>query len=1257
MNHTYRLVWNAVKQLWQCASENTRAKGKSSTVKTVVNNQITPPPQAFLTHDLLFSSSLKFPLTLFTTAILFTFTNSAWAAECPQPDGSQNPFIITANCEGEPGEPGKPGDVDGKPALKPAIQDTNTNLELIIKANVTGGKGGDGITDSDGNGGAGGFGGDAIILKSGNIIVENASIIKGGDGGNGSKGTNGSKNGNSIHGNHGGMGGDGRSAIMIDVGIVNIANSKIFGGNGGTGGEGGRGIFSGIGNRGGDGGKGGNGGNGAVAINFQKGVLNVIDSEILGGVGGQGGDANYGNDAAYGGHGGTGGIGGHGGGAINLIEGSLNIFNSKIIGQKGGDGGENLNGYGIYGKYDGHGGDGGNAIQSNLINKIKLTNKTIIQGGNGGDGDWNGGNGGQGGNAIQANFIDVMTVTGEVSILGGDGGNGGRDGIMDTDHGGNGGIGLKLQAANNILISGVGKIIGGNGGTGGTGGNGGNGGQAIQINTIDKFVITDNMIINGGNGNSSGSWVNTSGNGGTAIKFGDVNSVVIGGSVRINGGNRGTNSYDQDYGYSGYGLEADSIISLITTDNVSIRGGKGTAAIQAQTVNNIEITGSSIIYGGDEDGNYNTLMFSRGGGNAIQSQAVNNIFISNSSRIYGGMGGYGKNSERPGPAIAMDGDHGGTGGNGINVERVNNIIINSEVTIYGGVGGQGGQGSSNEFSSGVSGNGGNGGNALEFISVNNLILNGTTKVYGGVGGTGGIGSPGVSGIYQDKFNNIEATVGGIGSVGGKGGNGGNAIRLKTANVIMLDNMSMVFGGIGGTGGQGGIGGQGGFGEYSEGTGAKGGDGGAGGNGGSGGNALYVNNNNTIILAGKSSLIYGVGGLGGSGGLGGPGGYDCYGCNPKPNGEASLIKGLIGNNGAAIAFVGKNNVFEIHRNIIAKDFSEKVKRNIDFIQTLPLNKWLNPLELNELENKIKTILITDKQSIEQLPLSDYLEYKNPSWCMGPDCNKLGKITQIGFDKIKEILLEPSLLIEAQEAGIIGNVVMKAEDSSVSFDKLKAFAKTNTLALGGDASLTGLSFDLGLIGEVVPADTLAAVDAKPLRAFGLMEKRGTSTWQVTGTLDPNIIERFSVKEGVLELMPDVKVNSHMGVMNSGILTTPAITVANVSHTPIVSQLTVADQGVFQVVANNVNEYSRLHSTGDITLAKGSQLLVHAPNYQGKIGDMLKYVLVAEGTLNTQFSQFSDDNPLYDFVPNYSEANVMHLNVVRDKQQEPLLSGTTN
>ncbi|WP_082966167.1 ESPR domain-containing protein [Gallibacterium salpingitidis] len=43
MNHTYRLVWNAVRQLWQCASENTHSKGKSGSVKTAANNQITPP--------------------------------------------------------------------------------------------------------------------------------------------------------------------------------------------------------------------------------------------------------------------------------------------------------------------------------------------------------------------------------------------------------------------------------------------------------------------------------------------------------------------------------------------------------------------------------------------------------------------------------------------------------------------------------------------------------------------------------------------------------------------------------------------------------------------------------------------------------------------------------------------------------------------------------------------------------------------------------------------------------------------------------------------------------------------------------------------------------------------------------------------------------------------------------------------------------------------------------------------------------------
>lgn len=44
MNHIYRLVWNAVRQLWQCAVENTRAKGKTSSVKTAANNQNFPPP-------------------------------------------------------------------------------------------------------------------------------------------------------------------------------------------------------------------------------------------------------------------------------------------------------------------------------------------------------------------------------------------------------------------------------------------------------------------------------------------------------------------------------------------------------------------------------------------------------------------------------------------------------------------------------------------------------------------------------------------------------------------------------------------------------------------------------------------------------------------------------------------------------------------------------------------------------------------------------------------------------------------------------------------------------------------------------------------------------------------------------------------------------------------------------------------------------------------------------------------------------------
>ncbi|WP_066113684.1 ESPR-type extended signal peptide-containing protein, partial [Gallibacterium salpingitidis] len=82
MNHTYRLVWNAVRQLWQCASENTRAKGKTGAVKAAANSQITPPPNKIvLTNATALSAYFQFPLTLITTAILLAIANPIFAAE------------------------------------------------------------------------------------------------------------------------------------------------------------------------------------------------------------------------------------------------------------------------------------------------------------------------------------------------------------------------------------------------------------------------------------------------------------------------------------------------------------------------------------------------------------------------------------------------------------------------------------------------------------------------------------------------------------------------------------------------------------------------------------------------------------------------------------------------------------------------------------------------------------------------------------------------------------------------------------------------------------------------------------------------------------------------------------------------------------------------------------------------------------------------------------------------------------------------
>ncbi|WP_197495446.1 ESPR domain-containing protein [Gallibacterium salpingitidis] len=51
MNHAYKLIWNTTLNLWQCASEITRSRGKSGSTRSLVDRTLPPPPHCAKPHQ------------------------------------------------------------------------------------------------------------------------------------------------------------------------------------------------------------------------------------------------------------------------------------------------------------------------------------------------------------------------------------------------------------------------------------------------------------------------------------------------------------------------------------------------------------------------------------------------------------------------------------------------------------------------------------------------------------------------------------------------------------------------------------------------------------------------------------------------------------------------------------------------------------------------------------------------------------------------------------------------------------------------------------------------------------------------------------------------------------------------------------------------------------------------------------------------------------------------------------------------------
>ncbi len=290
---------------------------------------------------------------------------------------------------------------------------------------------------------------------------------------------------------------------------------------------------------------------------------------------------------------------------------------------------------------------GGPAIFTlNLDGPIGVIGNNLIQGGNGGYNNVDGG--GAGGGAIAFHAFPVwdmgpqpsINISGNLMIRGGNGGmnNASLDGssgwggqgiiISDNDYAGS------VRIANNDYISG--GDAGNNSANWGVGFMVGNGGPGIVLDNVDgsPSVIRDNLAVYGGHGgNNSGAVIvggATAGWGGNGINLNDVRNMVVEGNT-IMGGHGGNNNL------TGVGVIAGT-------------GGNGLYSFLAQ---NLTVRGCSI-YGGDGGDDYAGMgpgmMSGPGnGGDAIRS--TDNLGSFANCYVEGGKGGdnYGQMGQaRPG---------------------------------------------------------------------------------------------------------------------------------------------------------------------------------------------------------------------------------------------------------------------------------------------------------------------------------------------------------------------------------------------------------------------------------------------------------------------------------------------------------------------------------------------------------------------------------------------------------------------------------
>lgn len=700
-----------------------------------------------------------------------------------------------------------------------------------------------GVAGEARTGGTGGSGNLVQLNIAGTISTAgeySAGVSATSQGGRGGKGGEALQAGEGGNGGAGGLGGDVLLVSEANITTGLEASEGIYALSlGGAGGNGGSGGSLDLGGPGGGGGTGGNGG--AVSVHGTNAVATLHDYSVgllalsQAGRGGNGGDGN--GEIGKGGYGGLGGDGG-----TVLVDGSWSIdtlgdeSHGIVAASQGGTGGQAGEGGSWYGTGGGGGdsGHGGNIdvrfgpdALSELGGQIHTSGTTAhgilaqsVGGlaGAGGEAGFffsSGGDGGSAGNGGSVSVLNSGTIytaglasDGIVAqSVGGGGGSSGAGGVLfsggsgDSEAGGDGGavhvanageIRTASKAARGVFA----QSVGGSGGNaaaqegawtsiGSTGGEGGDGANVTAENTGQLVTLADDAAgifaqsVGGGGGHGS-----------NVLGVGAFAAVTIGGNG--GGGGNGGTVYVSNFAGSittgAPGISGDRSPGIFAQ---SVGGGGGNGGFSASASAGTLLSGALALGGTGGDG---------GAADIVEVDSTGSIatYGANASAIFaqsvGGSGGNGGFSV--GASGALDGEAislsiGGAGGVG---DDAGPVIVGRDALVSGNITTQGDR-SYGIFAQSAGGGGGNGG-----FSIGGSMSNTGTLALslGGAGGDGGQGNLVSAQIAANISTAGDDAIGILGqSVGGGGGTGGLSVAGSLSGGGALN---LAVGGAGGMGG-------------------------------------------------------------------------------------------------------------------------------------------------------------------------------------------------------------------------------------------------------------------------------------------------------------------------------------------------------------------------------------------------------------------------------------------------------------------------